>query len=425
MSINSQREFELLKKIGFIRTSGSEEELRAANILLEEISSIGCTGHLEEFKAPTSKIKKASLKVVEPYEKEYEITPYNCSISTPEGGIITDFVYIEDGLDANLVDLKGKFVLLNMGPNPKLYEKLIKAGIAGYITMSGTAMDEEDKTDISVGRMREKNTQYGKVTALNMRTKDCFHMVKNKASKVKVELITEDIELTSHNVIVTLEGSKYPEEIISFGAHYDSVPFSTGVYDNGAGSVIIMEMLRHFKENPPIRTVKFIWYGSEEVGLLGSKAYLKAHEEELQKHLLMINVDVGGSVLGKEKALVTAEQSLVDYIDHMAKIKGFPLKVEQDIYSSDSTAFADAGIPSLTFCRFAPNGGAFIHSRNDVMDYLSAEALEKTTIITKEFSDAVINSVVFPVERKIPDNMKKELDKYFGKEEAKKEEAKK
>ncbi|MDF2673760.1 MAG: Zn-dependent exopeptidase [Clostridiales bacterium] len=419
MSINNRREFELLKKIGFIRTSGSDEELKAANILLEEISSIGCEGYIEDFKVPTSKIKKASLKVVEPYEKEYEITPYNCSISTPEGGITTDFVYIEDGLDANLVDLKGKFVLINMSPNPKLYKKLIEAGIAGYITMCGTAKDEENKTDITVARMREKNTQYGKVPALNMRMKDCFHMVQNKTSKVEVELITEDIELTSHNVVVTLEGSKYPDEIISFGAHYDSVPFSTGVYDNGAGSVIIMELLRHFKENPPIRTVKFVWYGSEEVGLLGSKAYLKAHEEELKKHLLMINVDVAGSILGKEMALVTAEQSMVDYIDHVAKIRGLPLKVEQSIYSSDSTAFADAGIPSVTFCRFAPNGGAFIHTRNDVMDYLSAEALEKTAVITRDFSESIINSVVFPIERKIPENMQKELDKYFGKESKK------
>jgi hypothetical protein len=422
MSINSQREFELLKKMAFVRTSGSEEELNAANILLEEISSIGCEGHLEEFKSPTSKITKASLKVVEPYEKEYEVTPYNCSISTPEGGIITDFIYIEDGLDANLVDLKGKFVLINKRPDPKLYKKLIEAGIAGYITMSGTAIDEEDKTDIAVAKLREKQTQYGKVTALNMRTKDCFHMVKNKVSKVKVELITEDIELTSQNVVVTLEGTKYPEEIVSFGAHYDSVPFSTGVYDNGAGSIIIMELLRHFKENPPLRTVKFVWYGSEEVGLLGSQAYLKAHEEELKKHLIMINVDVAGSVLGREMALVTAEQSLVDFIDHMAKIKGFPLKVEQSIYSSDSTAFADAGIPSVTFCRFAPQGGAFIHTRNDVMDFLSAEALEKTTVITKDFSEAMVNSVVFPIEKKIPENMRKELDKYFNKE-AKKEDS--
>jgi Zn-dependent M28 family amino/carboxypeptidase len=244
-------------------------------------------------------------------------------------------------------------------------------------------------------------------------------MVKNKASKVKVELITEDIELTSQNIVVTLEGTKYPDEIISFGAHYDSVPYSTGVYDNGAGSVIIMELLRHFKENPPMRTVKFVWYGSEEVGLLGSQAYLKAHEEELKKHLLMINVDVAGSVLGKEMALVTAQQSLVDFIDQMAKIKGFPLKVEQSIYSSDSTAFADAGIPSVTFCRFAPQGGAFIHTRNDVMDFLSAEALEKTTVITKELSEAIINSVVFPIEKNIPENMRKELDKYFNKESKK------
>lgn len=416
MSINSEKEFELLKRIGFIRTSGSTEELKAANILLEEISSIGYTGHLEDFKVPSSKIKKASLKVIEPYEKEYEITPFNCSVGTAEGGITTDFVYVEDGLDANLVDIKGKFVLINKRPNPKLYKKLIECGIAGYITMCGTVMDEEDKTDISIGRLREKNTQYGKVPAVNMRMKDCFHMVKNKASKIKVEVIAEDIELTSHNVVVTIEGSKYPEEIISFGAHYDSVPFSTGVHDNGAGSVIIMELLKHFKENPPMRTLKFVWYGSEEVGLLGSKAYLKSHEDELKKHLLMINVDVGGSILGKESALVTAEQSLVDYIDHMAKIKGFPLDVKQDIYSSDSTAFADAGIPSVTFARFAPTGGAFIHSRNDIIDFLDGEALEKTTVIAKEFSDLIVNSAVFPIEKKIPDNIRKDLDKYFNKQ---------
>jgi Iap family predicted aminopeptidase len=137
----------------------------------------------------------------------------------------------------------------------------------------------------------------------------------------------------------------------------------------------------------------------------------------------MINVDVGGSILGCEEALVTAEQSLVDYIDHVAKIKGFPLKVQQDIYSSDSTAYADAGIPSVSFCRFAPDGGAFIHCRNDVIDYLSADALEKTTIITREFGESIINSVVFPIEKKIPDNMRKELDKYFNKEPKKEEPA--
>lgn len=49
------------------------------------------------------------------------------------------------------------------------------------------------------------------------------------------------------------------------------------------------------------------------------------------------------------------------------------------------------------------------------MDFLSAGALEKTTVITKEFSEAIVNSVVFPIEKKIPENMRKELDKYFNK----------
>lgn len=50
------------------------------------------------------------------------------------------------------------------------------------------------------------------------------------------------------------------------------------------------------------------------------------------------------------------------------------------------------------------------------MDFKSAETLEKTTVITKEFSKAIVNSVVFPIEKKIPENMRKELDKYFNKE---------
>ena len=54
-----------------------------------------------------------------------------------------------------------------------------------------------------------------------------------------------------------------------------------GVYDNGAGSVIIMDILKQFTENPPKRTLKFCWFGSEEVGLEGSKYYTKTYEDVL------------------------------------------------------------------------------------------------------------------------------------------------
>ena len=93
-------------------------------------------------------------------------------------------------------------------------------------------------------------------------------------------------------MIAEIKGTEHPEQIISFGAHYDSVEFSKGVYDNGAGSVINMEAARWFAQHPPKRTVKFCWYGSEEIGLEGSKAFVRDHKDELKDHVFMINVDV-------------------------------------------------------------------------------------------------------------------------------------
>ena len=193
-------------------------------------------------------------------------------------------------------------------------------------------------------------------------------------------------ERTSHNVVATVLGTEKPEEIVSFGAHYDSVDFSKGVYDNGAGSVINMEILRYFKENPPKRTLKFMWYGSEEIGLEGSWAYVKAHKEELANHLLMINVDVGGPVLGVDKITATAEQKLADYLDYFVKIHGFGAETKQGIYSSDSIPFADCGVPGVNFSRDGAQGAAYIHNRFDTLSFLSAEALEKTTRIVLAFS---------------------------------------
>ncbi len=225
------------------------------------------------------------------------------------------------------------------------------------------------------------------------------------------------VEKTSHNVIAAVKGTEKPEEIVSFGAHYDSVPFSKGVFDNGAGSVINMEVLRYFRENPPKRTVKFMWYGSEEIGLEGSWAYVKAHKEELKDHVLMINVDVGGPVLGAEHATATSEEKLVSYLDYFMKMGGYPVQVKQGIYSSDSIPFADSGVPAVNFSRDGAPGAAYIHNRYDTLAFLSAEGLEKTTCHVLAFGAAMANAQVFPVEKTIPQNMVEEVEKYLYKKE--------
>ena len=101
------------------------------------------------------------------------------------------------------------------------------------------------------------------------------------------------------------------------------------------------------------------------------------------------------------------------------------MKVKQSIYSSDSVPFANAGVPGINFCRFGAKGASFIHNRFDTMSFLSAEALGKTANIVLTFAESVINAVVFPIAKKIPDNIKEDVDKYLYKKELAEAEAKK
>ena len=215
---------------------------------------------------------------------------------------------------------------------------------------------------------------------------------------------------------IDFKGTEKPEEIVVYTAHYDSVVFSHGMYDNASGSVILLEVLRHFAKNPPLRTVRFIWCGSEERGLLGSKAYVKAHESELENIKFCINVDMAGVTMGKDIAIVTAEEKLCSFIEYYNKIIGYPMDIKQDIYSSDSIPFADKGIPGVNFSRFACTGGAALHSRRDVITSMDGNALQRTAQYVIDFSENTVNGKIFPVNRVVPQNIVDKLNKYLFKE---------
>ena len=417
MQVSGKRAIELLEKIGFTRVAGSPEELKAAEILKAECESIGVPAEIESFEIEDAEIETATLEILEPFHQEYQVTGYKCSKNTYQNGLTADFIYVEDGNDVDLCGAEGKIVMINGYLRLPVFRKLVKANVAGIITMEGDLRDDRDGTDLSTRRLRRTMRAFGNVPMVNMRVMDAFDMVKRGATKARIVLKNDTVERTSHNVIATIQGTERPDEIISFGAHYDSVDFSKGVYDNGAGSVINMEILRWFKENPPRRTIKFMWYGSEEIGLEGSWAYVKAHKDELKDHVLMINTDVGGPILGRETVAVMAEENLVNYLQYSTKVRGYSTDVKQKIYSSDSIPFADSGVPAVNFCRFGAPGAAFIHDRFDTMSFLSAEALEKTAVYLLAFAQDMVNAAAFPVKREIPKNIVEEVEKYLYKKE--------
>ena len=417
MEICGKREWELLEKIGFTRIAGSPEEEKAARILKEECDKLGVPAIIQPFEIEQGIVEEATLEILEPFQQEIPVTGYQCAQNTPEEGLEAPFLYVENADDVSLSDARGKIVLVNGYMRVPLFRKLMKAGVAGIVTMEGQLRDKREETDLSTRKLRRTLRAFGNVPMVHTRVLDAIDMVRKGACKARLVLKGRTEEWTSHNVIATVLGTEKPEEIVSFGAHYDSVDFSKGVYDNGAGSVINMEVLRYFAENPPKRTLKFVWYGSEEIGLEGSWAYVKAHKEELEAHKLMINVDVGGPVLGVDRITATAEKALASYLEYFVKIHGFTAEVKQGIYSSDSIPFADSGVPGVNFSRDGAPGAAYIHDRFDTLSFLSADMLEKTTRIVLEFGKEMANAALVPVERKIPQNIVEDVEKYLYKKE--------
>lgn len=406
------RAYKLLEKISFERLGGSKEELKAAEIIKEEIEKNGVEAHFEEFEVDHAVVNEVSFEVVEPFKKKYNVTGIMMSGSTSDEGIVAPFVYIEDANEANLLDVEGKIVLFNGRMMHKAYKKLVEKKVAGFIAISGSIYDEEDKSDLDEWALREPQYSQGKIPGIAIRAKDAQELIVSNPKTVKIVLKQEEGKAVSRNVVCEIKGSEYPNQVIAMTAHYDSVRFSTGAYDNASGSVGIMELFYHFLANKPKRTIKFVWCGSEEMGLLGSKAFVKQHEEEIKNYVYCLNVDMIGVVLGKEIAVSTAENSLASYISYVGNEIGIAVSSTQGVYSSDSTPFADAGVPSTSFARISPMGGARIHSRKDIIETMTAEAFDSSLKLMVEFANRVINSVVFPIPRSIPDNMKAELDFY-------------
>ena len=419
MSVSAQRAFNLLKELAYEKVSCSPEEKKAAQRLLEEAKACGVEAHIEEFTVPCGRVHKARLTVTAPYVKEYQVTGYERAKSTPEGGLEGELYYAENLLPLHLERAKGKIVLMNGRLRRADYEKLQKAGAAAILTFSGTTIDRLSDTDCDIRKLRETLTEpFGDGVAMNLRAADAAELVRRGAKKMHIELDAENYEGTSQNVCAVIEGTEYPDQVISFGAHYDSVYFSTGVYDNISGSVILMELLRHFAANPPARTLQFHWYGSEEQGLLGSKAWTKAHEEELANHRLMINVDVAAPTLGHNIALVMATDKAVGYVDGLMQEQGTPCEVKLDIYSSDSIPFADKGVPAINLCRFGAPGANYIHDRRDNLKsrYIDQRALDITLQQALYLSQRVANAAAFPIAKEISDVIRGKVDEYLFKD---------
>lgn len=170
----------------------------------------------------------------------------------------------------------------------------------------------------------------------------------------------------SYNVIGKITGSKHPDEMIIYTAHWDHLgigkPDETGdsIYngaqDNASGTAGLLELARAFKslKEKPKRTIVLLAVTAEEQGLWGSAYYAQNPVYPAAKTLANINTDVLNAY-GKTKDIIVVgegQSELEDYLREEATRSGREIAFEGHpeagaYYRSDHFNFAKAGIPAL------------------------------------------------------------------------------
>ena len=396
---------QIFRDTDFVHRSGTDEELRVAEYLKARCESLGVSARLESFPVPMAEIEEARV-----YADGKEI-PCRGFFGCGSGEVEGELYYMPGQDKVSIAGARDKIVLMDtQGIGFFTYHDLMEAGARAILFQYGNLhypnrdIDERDLRAHVVGEER-------KVLCAMIHSESAVALVKNRVRRVRILIRQREYEGESHNVIAELPGKR--DEWITLSAHYDTTALSHGSYDNMSGCVGLLGVLDALRGREHNYGLRLVFCGSEERGLLGSKAYVRDHEAELEKIALNINLDMIGTIMGKFIAKVSAEDKLAHYLSYLGAELGFPVDAKTGVYSSDSTPFADKGVPALSLARLANTSVAPIHCRYDRPDVLSMEQMQKDVAFIAEFTRRMADAAVCPVSREIPEKIKKELDEYL------------
>jgi len=163
-----------------------------------------------------------------------------------------------------------------------------------------------------------------------------------------------------HNVVATLRGTTFPDEFIVIGGHFDCFSGATGAVDDGSGFAPGMEAIRLIKAagGQPKRSIIVILFAAEEIGLVGSQAWLKNRPEIHPKIMMMINRDGSPSAITGASVPETWYADFQKITAPLAKLSTkWPFKLERGVPrahstspgGTDSSSFEMQSVPTLGF----------------------------------------------------------------------------
>jgi len=420
------------------RFSATPEEKAAADYLAIKLTEYGLHNvHVESFdqfgwvcgemtKLWNWKRGSASFDLVDPLPIMIPCYSLPNSPSTPEEGIQAEIFNLESGSRAYLLEhrdeLIGKIILDGNYMPPDTYHasrdptNLYRPTIYGYLAEFGaTAMIFSNRFYGNLPSTGSASLgSIGKMPACGI-SRESSQMILRQLEKGPVIanlkiMNTYAPNAVSHNVIADIPGTEHPNQVILVGGHYDGHDVSVGAMDNAAGACVVLEATRALAKygGSPKRTIRFCFFGSEEVGLNGSTNYVLQHADELKDMVLMINTDGAGrstqmghgfNVHGPE-SLVSYLEQVIDQLGNFDREKELP-KVTYSVRPySDHFPFYMWGVPTAQIHNIPvdPVTEQYGHTSADTVDKVPPKAMKDSALILAITLLQIANEDTVPIQ---------------------------
>ena len=353
------------------RASATDQEKAAADFLLAEFESLGYDGELQMF---TVEMPSSELRVgAEGHE--IENLPLTLSGLGEESGALTAVgqAFVEE-LPSD--GLRGRVALIERG-TITFEEKVGRVADVGAVAaivynnrpglFGGTLVSQASIPTVSISQ------ESGQAI---------LEMMEQGEVEAFVAFAIETRQ--SQNVVVDKPGDGDTGKVVVLGGHYDTVPNVPGANDNGSGIATLLTIARNVLDKSYPFDLRFVAFGSEEIGLFGSRHYVGSlSDTEIGKTAAMFNFDVVGSgpVVGVEgdEALVSAAIEGGAQIGITAE-RRFP----GPGFSSDHAPFLRAVIP-VAF--FVTDDISRIHTPEDKIEFIQPELMGQSAALALALLD--------------------------------------
>jgi Zn-dependent M28 family amino/carboxypeptidase len=396
---------ELTTRIG-PRPAGSPAERAAAEWSAKKLKSLGFANVRIEAFPMTAWIRGTErVDIVTPSPQPVVAVALGGSPPTPAGGIEGDlvmFATLEDLKAAAPGSLTGKIAMITRqmpptqdgsgyaasspsrrdGPNEAAHR-----GAIGFVIRSlATGGDRFGHA----GAARYDGTRFSIPSfAVSEPDAEQFLRLTRLGEKVRLRLTSTasyDPAATSQNVVGEIRGSDRASEVIVLGAHLDSWDQGTGAIDDAAGLAIITGAARLIGQAPrkPRRTVRVVFYGSEEVSQpgpvpLGGESYAKAREAEIASHVFASESDFGAdrvySVSLPAGAFATPFGATLMRV--LAPLAVVPSSQPPGDGGADTAPLAKLGVPIFLLNQDGTRYFDIHHTPNDTLDKIDRSALSQ------------------------------------------------